>query len=133
MTAQPSPNGYRSFPTEFFTVLERTEKLGPEDTYDIGPFHRKADAMAGRRAFYRFRNALNEEAEKGDRFAVDQSNTVNLLMLEVLERAIAPAPTPNLLALGSGYHADRENEWYIRIRISPFIAAIRRKEAEERA
>lgn len=117
MTAQPSPNGYRSFPSEFFTVLERTEKLGPEDTYDIGPFHRKGDAMAGRRAFYRFRNALNEEAEKGDKFAADQSNTANLLMLEVR----------------SGYRSDGENEWYIRIRISPFIAAIRRKEAEERA
>lgn len=82
MPAQPSPNGYRSFPPEYFAVLDRIEGLRPREDFRIGPFKKK-DAMAGRRSFYRFRNALNEEAEKGDDFAATQSNTANLLKIEI--------------------------------------------------
>ena len=109
MPAQPTPNGYRSFPPEYFSVLERVERLGHAETFRIGPFDKK-DAQSGRRSFYRFRNALNEEGEKGDSFASEQANIANLLKLEI---------------------ADEPDGFYIVFALNPIVAAVRRLTEEE--
>jgi hypothetical protein len=120
MTAQPAPTGYRSFPPEYFTILDRVERLTPSGDFRIGPFARK-DAMAGRRSFYRFRNALNEEAATGDAYANRYKDIANLLKLELLE------VPPLRLANGPPLTA-AAGQWQIVFALNPIVAAIRRLE-----
>jgi len=110
MTAQPHDKGYRSFPPEYFAVLDRVEQMAVDKPFTLGPFTRK-DAQMGRRSFYRFRNALNEEGDKGDQLALRYAPVANLLKLEVS---------------GEG-----SSNCYIVFAFNPVVAAMRRLEAAE--
>ena len=104
--------GYKSFPPEYFTILDRVEKLAPGQDFRIGPFT-KGGATTGRRSFYRFRKALAEEANKGDQFADTYVNVGNTLKLELLELPQFQGP----------------GQWWIVFGLNPLVSAVRRLEA----
>lgn len=103
--APPRDGGYRIFPPEYFALLDRAEAMRTD--LRIGPFT-KAQAIAARRSFYRFRTALNRAADEGDTYASNYSNIGNTLRAELDEPE-------------TGRH-------YLVISHSPLVAAIRRME-----
>lgn len=122
MPSRPPPapdsfkfGNYRTFPPEFFAILDRCAKLAPDKALRLGPFT-LAQALAGRRAFHRFRSALNEAAsldgDQRDDLAREAASKAN----DITTRVDPPPP-------GSATTS-------IDFTLSPMVAAMRRALAE---
>jgi len=105
--------GYRSFPPEFLTLLERIEELQGTETLPVGPLS-KSEALSARRAFYRFRNSLHEA--ENDPYA----------------RQMAAIATNVAATFQQSVDFSGKPIWYIHFGFQPIVLALRASLAPHR-
>lgn len=106
MTRQDSRQDYRSFPEEYFTLIDRLAALGPGENMALGPMS-AAGAQQARREFYRFRGFL--------RAAEDDPHARQLARhAEAATATLAPAAI-----------ADGSLDTILVFTVNPLVAALR--------